>query len=52
VVPPRVCGPIAFISGCSSASIIVESPMRISAWAMRPSGAGKRMISSAPNAFL
>jgi hypothetical protein len=32
--------------------MIGESPMRISAWAIRPSGAGKRMISSAPNAAL
>jgi hypothetical protein len=35
--PPSVCGLTHPISGCSSASMIVEPPMRISAWPTRPS---------------
>jgi hypothetical protein len=40
------------MAGCSSASMIRESPILISAWPTLPSGAAMRMISLAPKAFL
>jgi len=52
VVPPRDAGLRNWISGYSSASMMRESPILISAWPTSPLGPGMRMISFAPNAFL
>ncbi|MND06955.1 hypothetical protein D3C83_286570 [compost metagenome] len=52
VVPPRAFGLRKSIAANSSASMIRESPIWISAWPTDPPGPGMRMISFAPNAFL
>src|SRR5437867_3366223 len=49
-VPPIVVGLLAPICGNSSASMMTESPISISAWPIFPSGIGKRIRSLTPNA--
>jgi hypothetical protein len=51
-VPPMVCGLSCPMPGCSSASMMCESPIFSSAWPIVPSGAGIRITSSALNAAL
>ena len=51
-VPPSVVGLLWPISGNSSASMMGESPILISAWPMVSLGPGIRISSTAPNAFL
>ena len=47
-----VRGESAPMSGCSSASIIIESPMSSSAWPTLPSGPAMRKRSLAPSTEL
>jgi len=51
-VAPMVLAERAFIEGTSSASMIRESPIWISAWAMVLPGPSMRNFSVAPKAFL
>ena len=46
--PPKARGLRAPISACSSASMIIESPILISAWPTLPPGDGMRIFSTAP----
>ena len=50
--PPSDCGPRMPMSGNSSASMRVESPILISAWPILPLGSARRDQSVAPNACL
>src|SRR6202022_993693 len=50
--PPVVFGVSAWISGCSSANMIRESPILISPWPILPPGPSIRITSSAPSALL
>jgi hypothetical protein len=50
--PPSDCGLRLSHSGNSSASMIGESPILISAWPTLPAGPSMRITSTAPNACL